>query len=101
MIGVFMVIGNLEEICYEIINNGKDSNTPVAVIQQGTTAAQRTAVGTLQTISSIVKREEIKNPAIIVVGEVVRFRKKLQTWEQLNGQRDWEVETEDFFNVYG
>lgn len=76
-ITVYMGVRNLPYICQELLNHGKNAHTPVAVIQQGTTADERTVIGTLSTIDSIVEKEAIKNPAIIVIGEVVSYRKKL------------------------
>jgi len=49
-------------------------DTPVAIIQDGTTPRERTVFGTVQTISAEVARKGLSNPAIIVVGEVVRQR---------------------------
>lgn len=37
---------------------------------------QRTVVGTLGTIVDVAKKEQIQNPSMIVIGEVVRFREK-------------------------
>lgn len=59
------------------MKHGKKADTPVAIIQQGTTSAQRTVTGTLSSIVDIVEKEEIENPAMIVVGEVVTFREKI------------------------
>jgi uroporphyrin-III C-methyltransferase len=73
-----MGMTNLPYICEELMKHGKKSDTPVAIIQQGTTSAQRTVTGTLSSIVSIVKKEEIQNPAMIVVGEVVTFRDKIR-----------------------
>jgi uroporphyrin-III C-methyltransferase len=60
------------------MKHGKKEDTPVAIIQQGTTMHQRTVTGTLGTIVNVVKREDIQNPAMIVVGEVVTFRDKIR-----------------------
>mgnify|MGYP002512288489 CR=1 FL=1 len=74
-----MGLGNLPHITRELIAGGKNPDTPAAVIQEGTTARQRTAEGTLATIEEQVKKAGLKTPAIILVGEVVSLRKKL-TW---------------------
>lgn len=76
-IAIYMGIRNLPFICQELLNNGKNESTPVAVIQEGTTADQRTVIGTLTTIARVVEKEGIKNPAMIVIGEVVNCRKKI------------------------
>ncbi|MDC3418441.1 uroporphyrinogen-III C-methyltransferase [Aquibacillus salsiterrae] len=76
-IAIYMGIGHLPQICQQLILHGKSKDTPIAIIQQGTTDAQRTVVGTLDTIVTVVKKEQITNPAMIVVGEVVRFRERI------------------------
>ena len=58
------------------------TDMPVAVIQEGTTARQRTVTGTLSTISDLVVQQYIQAPATIVVGKVVTLREQLQWFEQ-------------------
>lgn len=81
-LAIYMGITNLSYICEELMKHGKKADTPVAIIQQGTTSAQRTVTGTLNSIVSIVKKEEIQNPAMIIVGEVVTFRDRLRLLEE-------------------
>jgi len=73
---VLMGVKNLEKICRRLIENGKNPNTPVAIIQEGTTANQRVVVGNLSNIAEIAKKERIEPPAIIVIGDVVKLREK-------------------------
>jgi precorrin-4 methylase len=54
----------------------------VAVISWGTYEDQQTVTGTLADIANKVRRQKVKAPALIVVGEVVRLREKLQWFEQ-------------------
>ncbi len=76
-LAIYMGIGNLPHICEQLRKHGKSEDTPVAIIQEGTTYAQKTVTGTIETIVNIASTSNIKNPAIIVIGEVVRFREKL------------------------
>jgi uroporphyrinogen III methyltransferase/synthase len=78
---LLMGIGNLAKITTELIKNGRAPSTPVALIHRGTTPKQQTLVGTLENIVEIAKQSNFKPPAVIVVGEVVRLRKKLQWFE--------------------
>jgi uroporphyrin-III C-methyltransferase len=50
---------------------------PVAIIQRGTTAQEKLGIGTVDTIENIVKVRDLKNPAIIVFGEVVKHRQTI------------------------
>ena len=72
-----MGLKNLPNIVTSLIENGKDPATPVGVLQEGTTARQRVATGTLADIVEVVEREGIKTPAITVVGDVVSLRQVL------------------------
>ena len=72
-----MGLKNLPNIVASLMENGKDPATPVGVLQEGTTARQRVATGTLADIVEVVKREGIKTPAITVVGDVVSLRQVL------------------------
>ncbi len=77
-----MGLGNLENIVENIVENGKKIDTPVAIIKDGTTSKQKTYTGTLETIVEIVKENNIKSPVIIIIGEVVNLREKMQWFEK-------------------
>ena len=66
-----MGLKNLPQIVKSLIENGKDPETPAGVLQEGTTAKQNTAIGTLSTIVEEVEKKGISTPAITVVGDVV------------------------------
>lgn len=85
-LAIYMGVKHLSYICHQLLTHGKSSETPAAVIHWGTTDNQRTVTGTLGTIVSIAKKEEITNPAMIVVGEVVRLRDKLSWFEKPQNQ---------------
>ncbi|TCK92469.1 uroporphyrinogen III methyltransferase/synthase [Natranaerovirga hydrolytica] len=77
-----MGVGNLEKICSHLIQYGKDKNTPVAMVHKATTPNQKAIVGNLETITDIAKAEKIKSPSLIVVGDVVKMRAYLNTFEE-------------------
>jgi uroporphyrin-III C-methyltransferase len=52
--------------------------TPIAIIQNGTTVHEKIGVGTIDTIQEIVEAQQLGSPAIIVIGEVVRESNKLK-----------------------
>jgi len=83
-IAIYMGVRNLPYICEQLVKYGKSEETPVAIIQQGTTREQKTVVGTLATIVNLVYREKIKNPAMIIVGQVVRFKDEIEHIERMN-----------------
>lgn len=69
-----MGIKNLDRISGDLIKNGKSPETPIAIIEKGTTPFQRVTEGTLSTIVEIAEARKIVPPAIIIVGDVVKFR---------------------------
>jgi len=81
-LAIYMGVGNLPYIVDQLVTNGKDAATPVALIHWGTTKNQETVTGTLEDIVATAKREQVKNPSMIVVGEVVRLRDDLQWFEK-------------------
>ena len=60
----------LRELAAELIAAGRDPETPVACIQDGTTPRQRVTVATLGTIADAADRDELVAPIVIVVGAV-------------------------------
>ncbi|HET7007495.1 MAG TPA: SAM-dependent methyltransferase, partial [Candidatus Binatia bacterium] len=72
---ILMGLHNLRTIVDKLIANGRVPETAVAVIHQGTTARQQVVIGTLADI--VEKSARLKAPALIIVGEVVKLRNKL------------------------
>jgi uroporphyrin-III C-methyltransferase len=72
---IMMGLSRLGIICKQLIAGGLEKTTPIAVIQEGTTAKHRMVKGTLGTISQKVKREKIKPPSVIIIGKVVALSK--------------------------
>jgi uroporphyrin-III C-methyltransferase len=67
---ILMGMKNLRQIV-EIFQACRKAHMPVAIIQQGTWAGEKIAVGTIDTIAEIAQEQGISNPAVIVIGEVV------------------------------
>lgn len=69
---VLMGVDKIGRIARTLIAHGRAADTPVALVQEGTTAAQRRVDATLATVAETVVREGVRPPAVIVIGEVVR-----------------------------
>ncbi|HVJ18840.1 MAG TPA: uroporphyrinogen-III C-methyltransferase [Polyangiaceae bacterium] len=78
---ILMGMWRLEPITRAIIEGGRDPETPAAVIQWGARPAQRVVTATLATLAERVRAEQLTNPAIIVVGDVVRLREELRWYD--------------------
>ena len=76
-LAIYMGIHGAETICRELIAHGMRENTPVALVQKGTTPEQRICIATLATTPESINKNDIKPPAMMIVGEVVRLHGKL------------------------
>ena len=75
----FMSVGKLPEITQSLMAHGRHPDTPVAIIQMGYWPEEQVVVGQLRNIAQLSVEAEVKPPATIVVGEVVKMRDKLTT----------------------
>jgi uroporphyrinogen III methyltransferase/synthase len=62
---------------------GRAPDTPAMAVRWGTRSDQETIAGTLATLPRLIEERRLKPPATIIVGEVVRLRKKLNWFERL------------------
>lgn len=76
-----MAVKNIERIAQRLREFGRPADTPVAVIRWGTRPDQKTLVSTLKDIARDVQEKDIRPPAVMVVGEVVRLRETLKWYE--------------------
>jgi uroporphyrin-III C-methyltransferase len=81
---ILMGMSRLCEITRELIDAGRPPETPAAVVRWGTYEGQQTVTGTLRTIKDEVERAALRPPAVIVVGEVVSLRSRLNWFEGLS-----------------
>ncbi|MEW2327798.1 uroporphyrinogen-III C-methyltransferase [Micromonospora chersina] len=68
---ILMGLKNLAAISATLVAHGRPAGTPAAVIQEGTTTAQRAIRSTLGTVAADVEAAGLRPPAIVVVGDVV------------------------------
>jgi len=78
---IYMGRGNLAAIVTGLLSADRTAETPVAAIQWGTTGSQKTVTGNLGNIVERCTENEIEAPAIIIVGDVVSLRDKLNWFE--------------------
>ncbi len=79
---IYMGIKTLPSITKKLIDYGRPPETPVAVVRWASTPQQRTVVGTLATISDVVQQADVKPPALVIIGEVVRLRDTIDWFEK-------------------
>jgi uroporphyrinogen III methyltransferase / synthase len=74
----YMGVRRLPHIAERLIAAGRPASQPVALVERGTLPDQRTVSGTLTTIAEIAEREQVKAPAITIVGAVVELAEDLR-----------------------
>lgn len=86
---ILMGVTHLHELTQALLTRGMAAETPVAIVQNGTLGRQKSLVGTLGTIENLAAKEHIMPPALTIIGDVVKLRKKLNWFENrpLFGQR--------------
>ena len=71
---VLMGLANLQRIARELIAHGRDPRTPAALIERGTTEAQRTVTTTLDGLADAAVSAGLEAPVVAVIGDVVALR---------------------------
>ncbi len=70
---LLMGISTLAQNVTALIAAGHDLGCPVAIIERGCTPQQRVTTGTLGTIVEMAHTTGVGNPAVVVIGDVVRL----------------------------
>ncbi len=78
----YMGIKNLENICDNLIKNGRDPATPVVVVRWASTPKQKSVSAPLKDIAAVVRRHGLRPPALVVVGDVVKLRDNINWYEK-------------------
>ena len=73
----YMGLTGLNLICCELIAHGRAAETPIALVQQGTTRHQRVITGMLADLPAKVAGAGVKAPTLLIVGEVVSLHDQL------------------------
>ncbi|NHF60937.1 uroporphyrinogen-III C-methyltransferase [Flavobacteriaceae bacterium TP-CH-4] len=84
---ILMGMGKLQEIT-TLFKEGGKGDTPVAIIQNGTMKNEKVAIGTIKTIDREVVKQKVSNPAIIIIGEVVRHRQAMNRLSETIASRE-------------
>lgn len=78
----YMGLGSLKEICGQLIQHGRDRQTPIAIIEQGTRPDQRVHISTLEAVPALLEERAIRVPTLTIVGGVVSLHDKLRWFSQ-------------------
>lgn len=81
-IAIYMGVKNLPRIQERLLQCGKSPETPIAFIQWGTLQEQKTVISTLGSAYESARQANVTNPCMIIIGEVVKLRDKINWFEQ-------------------
>jgi len=87
---ILMGVKRLREIVGDLVAVGRSRETPVAVIRWGSNEGQQTVCGTIDSIADAAEQAQMRAPAVIVIGEVVKLRDRLQWFESAVKSSLWE-----------
>ncbi|MDX1594002.1 MAG: siroheme synthase, partial [Gammaproteobacteria bacterium] len=76
-----MGLNGLPIICRELQAHGMPAETPIALVEKGTTPDQKVIIGTLADMPGRVASAAVRAPTLIIVGQVVRLHEKLAWFE--------------------
>ncbi|PSQ94662.1 MAG: uroporphyrinogen-III C-methyltransferase, partial [Proteobacteria bacterium SW_6_67_9] len=82
---VYMGLAGLATVCEQLIAHGRASDTPAALVQEGTQPNQQVYVGTLATLPALVASYTVTGPTTVIIGEVVALHRQLQ-WYRPEGK---------------
>ena len=82
---ILMGMSKLHQIV-ELFKKEGRSETPIAIIQNGTRANEKVGIGTIASIMQEVRVQQLTNPAIIIIGEVVRHREQILEIQEKYGE---------------
>ena len=75
-LALYMAVANFAEIAERLIALGHPRNLPLAVIENGTTEKQRVIRATLKSLPAIAKEHNVRSPALLLIGETVRYAER-------------------------
>lgn len=76
-LAIYMGVHGLEAICAGLVAHGLPPDLPAALVEKATLPAQRVVEGTLRSLPREAGRQNVRPPALLIVGEVVRLRRRL------------------------
>lgn len=71
---LYMAVGNLPEICHQLIGHGMPADTPAAIVENATLPSQRCLVGTVHQLPALAREHDVRPPALFIIGHVVAER---------------------------
>lgn len=81
-LAIYMGVSQLQGLPRQLIRHGRAPDTPFALIENGTDAAQRVLTGRLDQLTALAREHGIRAPALLIVGEVAGLAPRLSWFGQ-------------------
>jgi uroporphyrin-III C-methyltransferase/precorrin-2 dehydrogenase/sirohydrochlorin ferrochelatase len=81
-LAVYMGVRRFPELMRQLIAHGRGADTPVAIVENGTTPRQRVVRGNLGQLALLAEAHRIESPAMLIIGEVARIEATRQAARQ-------------------
>ena len=72
-LAVYMAVRRFPDLMNKLIEHGRAADTPVAIIEKGTTADQRVIRGSLGQLTMLAEAHQVEAPSMLIIGEVASF----------------------------
>ncbi len=95
-LALYMSVGALDLVSRQLVAHGLPPATPVALVENGTTAAHRVFHSTLADVVGVAANEQIAAPAMLFVGEAVAAGKELAWFSSSGGVAPWANKTDAY-----
>ncbi|MEX0583406.1 MAG: hypothetical protein WD185_07025, partial [Sneathiella sp.] len=82
VIVIYMGVKHIRSITEGLIRCGRSKTESVAIIFKATTEDQKVVVSTLESAAEDLEKSGLKPPALIVIGDVVKLRPKLDWYDR-------------------
>ncbi len=85
---IYMGLNGLPVIAKQLIAHGLSPDTPAALIEQGTTVSQKVYTASLSDLPSLIEKQTIAPPTLMIIGSVVSLHKTLHWFEPPTDNED-------------
>lgn len=75
-LALYMGVARYAAVEKQLVDNGHDPDTPVVIVERGTTTEQRVIATVLRTLVKATKKFEVSPPALLLVGETIRYAER-------------------------
>ena len=73
-LAVYMAVRRFPELTRKLVRHGRPADTPIAIVENGTTAKQRIIRGRLGQLAMLARAHAVTSPAMLFIGDVASLQ---------------------------